>query len=237
MTLLARFVGWACLVAAVVIAALTPALAAAKATSPDEQAAASSSLEFNEKDGTLNIEWSGPILPGMADYLRAALDTYAAASHRVVLFLDSAGGQVEEGDRVIHVLDEIKQTHRLITAVLNDKLCASMCIPVFLQGDDRLAARTSRWIFHEAARQGANDRERMEETLRLLQKYYVPVGVSAPWLKRIVPIIKRGDLWESGDDLISEKTGIVTYPLENWTGRIVAPSGQSAKLEGADRGP
>jgi hypothetical protein len=84
MTLLARFVGWACLVAAVVIAALTPALAAAKATSPDEQAAASSSLEFNEKDGTLNIEWSGPILPGMAGYLRATLDTYAVASHRVV---------------------------------------------------------------------------------------------------------------------------------------------------------
>src|SRR5262249_51693233 len=86
---------------------------AAKATSDDEEAAASSSLEFNE--------WSGPILPGMADYLRAALDTYATSSHRVVLFLDSVGGQVEEGDRVIHVLDEIKQTHHLITTVLNDK--------------------------------------------------------------------------------------------------------------------
>jgi membrane-bound ClpP family serine protease len=106
----------------VVVAALTPALAAAKATSDDEQAAASSSLEFNEKDDTLNIEWSGPILPGMADYLRAALDTYATPFHRVVLFLDSVVGQVEESDRVIHVLGEIKQTHRLITTVLNDKV-------------------------------------------------------------------------------------------------------------------
>src|SRR5262245_13623116 len=206
MTLLARFVGWACLVAAVVIAALTPVLAAAKTTSPDEQAAASSSIEFNEKDGTLNIEWSGPILPGMADYLRAALDTYAAASHRVVLFLDSAGGQVEEGDRVIHVLDEIKQTHRLITAVLDDQLCASMCIPIFLRGDDRLAARTSLWLFHEAAKQGADGKERMEETLRLFHKYYVPAGVCPDWIRRIVPIVKRADLWESGDDLVSAKT-------------------------------
>src|ERR1700745_4347730 len=65
----------------------------------------------------------------MADYLRAALDTYATSSHRVVLFLDSTTGQVEEGDRVIHVLDEIKQTHHLITTVLNDKVCTSMCIP------------------------------------------------------------------------------------------------------------
>jgi hypothetical protein len=37
----------------------------------------------------------------MADYLRAALDTYATPSHRVVLFLDSVGGQVEEGDRTV----------------------------------------------------------------------------------------------------------------------------------------
>ena len=72
----------------------------------------------------------------MADYLRAALDTYATSSHRVVLFLDSAGGQVEEGDRIIHVLDEIKQTHRLIT----DKVFASMRIPVFLQVNHRPAA-------------------------------------------------------------------------------------------------
>ena len=178
MTRLLTYAGSACLAAAVAIAALTLPVAAANATPDDEQAAASSSLEFDEKDGTLNIEWSGPILPGMEDYLRAALDRYATASHRVVLFLDSAGGQVEEGDRIIHVLDQVKQTHRLITVVPDGDLCASMCIPIFLQGDDRLAARTSNWIFHEATRQGANRKERMEETLQLFDRYYVPAGVS-----------------------------------------------------------
>ena len=157
----------------------------------------------------------------MADYLRAALDRYGTASHRVVLFLDSAGGQVDEGDRVIHVLNEIKPTHRLVTAVLNSKLCASMCIPIFLQGDDRLAARTSSWIFHEAAKRGANGKERLEETLRLLRTYYVPAGVSTHWINSVVPIIKRADLWQSGGDLIEAKTGIVTYPLEKWTERLV----------------
>jgi hypothetical protein len=205
----------------VVILALTLPLAAANATSDDEQAAASSSLEFNEKDGSLNMEWSGPILPGMADYLRAALDRYGTASHRVVVFLDSAGGQVDEGDRVIHVLNEIKPTHRLVTAVLNGKLCASMCIPIFRQGDDRLAARTSSWIFHEAAKRGANGKERLEETLCLLRTYYVPAGVSTHWINSVVPIIKRADLWQSGGDLIEAKTGIVTYPLERWTERLV----------------
>jgi hypothetical protein len=78
--------------------------------------------------------------PRMVDYLRTALDTYATVSHRVVLFLNSAGGQVDVGDRVIHILDEIKPTHRLVTVVLDGELCASMCIPIFLQADDRLAA-------------------------------------------------------------------------------------------------
>ena len=63
--------------------------------------------------------------------------------NRVVLFLDSAGGQVEEGDRVIEALNEIKLRHQLITVVAHGKLCASMCIRIFLQGEDCLAAATA----------------------------------------------------------------------------------------------
>jgi hypothetical protein len=98
-----------------------------------------------------------------------------------------------------------------------------MCIPVFLQGDDRLAGRTSQWIFHEAAKPGANGKERTEETLHLLQKYYLAAGVSPDWIKGIMSIIGHADLRESGGDLISAKTGIVTDPLEKSTQRVVPP--------------
>jgi hypothetical protein len=159
---LSTFARRACLAAAVALAALAPPLAPANAASAEEQAAASASLDFNEEDATLYIEWSGPIVGGMADYLRSALGKYGTLSHRVVLGLNSAGGQVEEGDRVIQILNEIKQAHRLVTEVLDGNLCASMCIPIFLQGDDRLAARASLWIFHEAAKPGANGKERTD---------------------------------------------------------------------------
>jgi hypothetical protein len=141
------------------MAALTPPVGAADAASDEGSPAPTSSLEFNPQDGSLNIEWSGPIVPGMADYVRGAFDRYGARSRRVVLFLDSAGGKVEEGDRVICLLDEIKQTHRLITVVPDGKLCASMCVPIFLKGDDRLAGRASLWIFHEAGYVGEMFRE------------------------------------------------------------------------------
>jgi membrane-bound ClpP family serine protease len=136
--LLSTFAGRACLAAAVAIAALTPPLAPANAAPAEERTPAGASLHFNEEDSTLYIDWSAPILAGMADYLRTALGKYGTLSHRVVLFLNSAGGQVEEGDSVIQILNEAKQTHRLITQVLEGNLCASMCIPIVLQGDDLL---------------------------------------------------------------------------------------------------
>jgi hypothetical protein len=55
-----------------------------------------------------------------------------------------------------------------------------MCIPIFLEGHGRLAARASLWIFHEAAQWQTNDEKRtdMAETWRLFRKYYLPAGVS-----------------------------------------------------------
>jgi hypothetical protein len=219
------FAGGAYLAAAAAIAVLTLLLASANAAPSEEQAAAGASVEFNKEDGTLYIDWLGPIVAGMANDLRAAFDKYGAISQRVVLFLDSLGGQVEEGDRVIEVLNEIKLQHQLITVVPHGKLCASMCIPIFLQGEDRLAARASIWLFHEAAQRQANGILRTDtaETWRLFRKYYAPAGVSMHWLKSIAPMIKEADLWQTGGDLISAKSGIILHPLGNRTERAVAP--------------
>jgi len=70
------FAGGACLAAAVAVAMLTLLLASANAAPGEERPVAGSSLEFNKEDGTLYIDWSGPIVAGMADDLRAALGKY-----------------------------------------------------------------------------------------------------------------------------------------------------------------
>jgi hypothetical protein len=219
------FAGGACLAAAVAIATLTLLLASANAAPGEERPVAGSSLEFNKEDGTLYIDWSGPIVAGMADDLRAAVGKYGTTLNRVLLFLESAGGKVDDGDRVIEVLNEIKLRHQLITVVPHGKLCASMCIPIFLQGEDRLAARASIWLFHEAAQRRANGVLRTDtaETWRLFRKYYAPAGVSMHWLKNIAPMIKEADLWQTGGDLISAKSGIILHPLGDRTVRAEAP--------------
>ena len=145
---LARVSGFArhaCLAAALATVAVALPVASAGAVPTEEQTPAGMSLEFNKAEGRLEIEWSGPIVAGMADDVQAAVSRYEQELKRVVLFLDSAGGLVEEGDRVIGVLNEIKRRHRLATVVLHGKLCGSMCIPIFLQGNERVAARASLW--------------------------------------------------------------------------------------------
>jgi len=206
--------------------ALTLPFASASPTSPEQQAPAVLSLEFDQADGILEIEWSGLIVAGVADELRASVAKYGTALKRVVLFLDSAGGQVDEGDRVIAVLNEIKQGHRLATVVPHGKLCASMCIPIFLQGDDRFAARASLWNFHEASQPLTNGEQRtdMTETWRLFRKYYGSTGVSTHWLKSIAPLIKGADLWQTGGDLIDAKTGIIMHALGDTVERATAPT-------------
>jgi len=221
-------IAWHAFFAAAIVAALALTLpfASAGPASAQEQAPAVLSLEFNQADGILEIEWSGLIVAGVADELRTSVAKYGTALKRVVLFLDSAGGQVDEGDRVIAVLNEIKQGHRLATVVPHGKLCASMCIPIFLQGDDRFAARASLWIFHEASQPQANGSQRtdMTETWRLFRKYYGSAGVSMHWLKSITPMIKGADLWQTGGDLIDAKTGIIMHALGDTIERATAPS-------------
>jgi hypothetical protein len=112
------FAGGACLAAAVAVSMLTLLLlASANAAPREELSAAGVSLEFNKEDSTLYIDLSGPIVADAADDVRAALGKYGATLNRVVLFLDSAGGRVDDGDRLIEVLNEIKLRHQLITVV------------------------------------------------------------------------------------------------------------------------
>lgn len=183
--------------------------------------------DYKVENGTLYISYSGPIVKGMADFLAQTFMKYRDTTHRVVLVLASPGGSIDSGEQAIHVLRAIRQTHRLDTVVLNGKMCASMCIPVYLQGKVRFAAPSSLWVFHEAAtnlnEEGTKIAIDREETFRILNRYYVPAGVSVAWLKLMVTKVNGTDYWQTGSELINAQTGIITNALDNVTARPGAP--------------
>jgi hypothetical protein len=65
---------------------LTLLLASANAAPGEERPVAGSSLEFNKEDGTLYIDWSGPIVAGMAA---------AASSWRMAPWLPRASARLD----------------------------------------------------------------------------------------------------------------------------------------------
>jgi len=169
-------------------------------------------------DGTIILAWTGPIRHPMATDIAAAYRKHGGNGERIVLTLNSGGGSVEHGNRVIRTIQRIKRTHQFDTAVEGRELCASMCVPVYLQGQNRFASPQSRWLFHEVSvhdavsgeRQEMSLRERRAKTNSFFLTYFPPAGVPIEWLRSIRPAVERGDVRKRGHELVAEGSNIIT---------------------------
>src|SRR5206468_11175495 len=118
---------------------------------------------------------------------------------RMVLRINSHGGSVAEGERVIEVLRQIKSTHDLETIVTQGDVCASMCVFIYVQGQKRYGALTSSWLFHEVSHMDPVTKQttRLDRPAweRLVDKYLLPAGVSAQWIAALKPRTVHSDYW------------------------------------------
>lgn len=168
--------------------------------------------------GTVFLSWEGPIAPPMAEQIGQAFDAFRTSRRRVVLALNTGGGSVSEGERVIQVLRRVRNTHQLDTTVGPGARCGSMCLPIYLQGHNRFGARASTWLFHEITRPGTQygRQKRVEGSYkRLIENYWVPAGVSKAWIDQMLAQTDNHDWWQTGHDLIVARSGIITRPIEN----------------------
>jgi hypothetical protein len=168
---------------------------------------------------TVQFKWIGQISSPMRDQLSTEFSKAKARARNVVLILSSCGGSVGEAENVIAVLKDIKKTHHLETRVDPGSLCASACIPIFLQGKRRRAALTSSWLFHEVTRRGAIDWTKKKvdrgRTERIFADYYQQAGVSETWLNQLRIMVQQSNYWQTGQNLWESKSGIITDPIDN----------------------
>lgn len=166
---------------------------------------------------TTILKWRGEIAPPMQAKLAAAFKEHRGKTDRFVLSLSSPGGSVGHGGAVIRLLREIRRTHRLDTVVEGSGTCASMCVPIYLQGETRRATPRSRWMFHEVSLRDAITDEKQEmrpsdqkaRTDKLFDDYFRPAGVPDGWIMDMREKMRKGDVWRSGDQLMRENTGII----------------------------
>ena len=166
---------------------------------------------------TLYLAWSGKIAPPMREKIAAAVAEHGAGRRTVILSLNSPGGLLGYGDSVNALLREIAATHTLETTVETGNACASMCVPVYLQGQVRSSAPRARFMFHEvsqvdllrAERIETSPAERKSSTDRFLARYFKGAGVSEAWLADLRPKMTGKDYWRTAEQLVEEKSGIV----------------------------
>jgi hypothetical protein len=176
--------------------------------------------------GVVVLYWSGPIAAPMRDRIQAVFDAYAASRTRIILVMNSGGGVVAEGEKVIELLQRIRQTHRFDTVVHRGGVCGSMCVPIYLQGQNRFGARTSSWLFHEITRRGERPfaKKKVEgQYMQLIERYWIAAGVSRAWIDRMLPLSEGHDYWQTGQELIVDRAGIITHPIENRAKRDLEP--------------
>jgi hypothetical protein len=164
------------------------------------------------------IEYDGPIVFPMAENLREIWTEIKKTSrfHKVALRLNSPGGTDLHGLEVINVLREMRGQVQLMTLVNEHDLCASMCVPIYLQGDVRYAGPATSWMFHGAAKALSNIPS-LPATLRYFD-LFKERGIDASFTAFMFDnryVTSPGAYWMSGYEL-AEKSNIITKLLPNW---------------------
>ena len=98
---------------------------------------------------TLIMSWHTGVHLPMARRMIEAFNQSKNKVKRIVIDLSSPGGSLYEGREAIRAINKMKSSHRVDTHVGRKQICLSMCVPIFLQGQQRIAAASSKWMFHE----------------------------------------------------------------------------------------
>lgn len=180
------------------------------------------------------MKWKGVIRPGMTKAIHNAFEKHKNEFSVIEFEIDSDGGSVREGEHAIAELQAIKKTHKLYTGVTAGRRCGSMCVFIYVQGQKRYAAPASIWLFHEVSRTDKRtkkiyelDRQQWE---RLIEKYWVPAGVSPAWIANMKQHTVQTDFYQTGQDLLAHNSGIVHKALSDERKRKVFPRDTSNPL-------
>ncbi len=206
------------------MAVLLHTLPLAATSIPPDAGTAEAFTVLTAKDGVTSatdlmiVEFRGAIESPMADGLRKVWDEARAAGRfrRIAVRLNSPGGSDEHGFQVISVLAEIRAEAHLTTIVGEGDLCASMCVALFIQGDERYASPASSWMFHGTSMRLSNvpDPDRTEAHFDLFRSRSID-GVFIDRLFDGGYVTRPGAYWLSGKELF-EQSNIITRLLPNW---------------------
>lgn len=176
------------------------------------------SLTVVAEGDAIVFEWTHAVEAPMAFRLRAAFGEVREKTDRIVIDLNSPGGALAEGRRVIEEIGRMKATHRVDTRVAPGAACASMCVPIFLAGQERIASPSSAFLFHEPTSVDFVTEEKVKKPAfeqrmdaeRFFERYFTRSPMDPAWREKLRKDWKGRDVWKTGEELLAERSGVVT---------------------------
>lgn len=170
------------------------------------------------RENSIVLHYEGQIVHPLAKNLQELTAALHGRFGHVRFDIDSVGGALEEAEKVILVLDELKKSATLTTSVQHGRRCLSACVIVFMQGTRRLAGGSSSWMFHGACSPFDN-RPVTAPTHRFIELLRRG-GATTEFLCDLVErsyVSSPGKLWLSGYELHHVwKSNVVTELLDPW---------------------
>ena len=188
-------------------------------------------LSVREEPARIVMTWNGPVQEPMSERFQETFERFEEDPRPILISLNSPGGLVEHGREVMKVIHKASRTRVVDTLVEAGKMCASMCVPIFLVGGERMANPNAKFMFHQAT---IRVRPEHEQALRDLQRSapgidvaglkrsaeqratdemweddFGPRSVDARWLNGMRDKIRRGDVWLTGKQLMDQRSGVV----------------------------
>lgn len=175
-------------------------------------------IAVREEAGAIVLGWEGAVAAPMAHRFRDAFEAVKGESDRIVIELASPGGALIEGRAVIAEIERMKKTHAVETRVRDGDLCTSMCVPIFLAGEARIAGPSSRFMFHEPTSVDVFTEEeerkpafeKRMDAERFFERYFERSPMDPQWREKLRRDWKGRDVWKTGADLVAEGSGVVT---------------------------
>ena len=174
-------------------------------------------LQVVQQGRTVVLSWSSTIELPMTRRFEEAYANWADKTDKFIINLNSGGGYLREGRQVIEFIKQMKKTHLVETTVGGQANCLSMCVPIYLAGEQRSASRNSIWMFHEPRsynyytdeESDEPESERRAASDRFFEKYFVNSEMDANWRQQLAREWVGKEVWRSGQQLVEEKSNII----------------------------
>ena len=175
-------------------------------------------VRYDETTAVTTLTWRSGVEAPMARRFQEAYDETRDQTRRYEIVLDSNGGALAEGRRVINILNAMKRDHQVDTFVGARDKCLSMCVPIFLQGETRRGHARSRWMFHQPTaydsvtgeKASVSHFEKQMTAEIFFDRYFVQSPMAPDWRDDLARQWVGRDVWKTGQELWDEGSGVLT---------------------------